>query len=103
MYSVNYVHTYVASYVFIRMYVCHPIIYDTGNVDVNIETKNLHHLTKVYEFDACSLNNASLECVTSDEALNNKAEKCHISTYYHCYARRRCVVSTYATTDKLCT
>ena len=84
------------------MYVM-PFIHDTGNLDVNNETKTLHLNSKIYEFDACSLNDTSLECVTNDEALNNRAEKCSISTYYHCYARRRCVDLTHATTDKLCT
>ena len=76
------------------------VLYNTGSVDVNIETANA--LSNAHQLNNSLVDNSTLECFINDEASDDRAVKCCITNHYHRNGRRRLVVVKVTSTYDQC-
>jgi len=66
----------------------------------NIQAVNISASSGINQLDKFSVNIATVQYVSNDEASGDRAENCFISNHYQCNGRRRFVTLQVATTGK---
>jgi len=66
----------------------------------NIQALNISASSYVNQLDKFSINIATVQYVSNNEASGDRAEKCFISNHYQCNGRRRSVALQVTTTSK---